>query len=104
MEKKTNDEIIRENMDLIRRCIDCQFAKLDKQFKEDFHNDLIIWLSTYSNDKLNDAVENNHLNALITKMIQNQVFSKTSKFYRDYYRWQARTNDISDIIEGENGD
>lgn len=102
---KTNGEIINENLDLIRTCVECQFAKLkDKQFMDDFHHDLIIILSEYDNEKMNDALENNHFNALVSRIIINQVWSKTSKFYKDYYRFQNRADDISDLITKEDDD
>ena len=102
---KTNMDIIKENLDLIRTCVECQFARLkDRQFMEDFHDDLIIILNDYDNDKMNDAVENDHLNALITRIIINQIFSSTSKFHKDYYKFQNRTDNIINIIEKENED
>ena len=101
----TNKEIVDANLDLIQQCVDCQFASIpDKQFKEDFHNDLIVILYCYDNDKLQDAVNGNHLNALITRIIQNNLWSKTSPYYRDYYKFQNRTDNIRRIIEEEDGE
>lgn len=98
----TNKEIVENNLDLIRQCIDCQFAPIkDKQFKEDFHNDLLIILYEYDNEKLNDAVNNNHLNALISRIIINNIYSKTSRYYKDYYKFQNKADNIRKIIEEE---
>ena len=45
-----------------------------------------LWLLTYDEAKLSDAYENKHLNALITRYLQNQLFSKNSEFYYRYRR------------------
>ena len=45
----SNEEIVFSNLDLIKTCIDCQFAKFKRdkskmQYKDDLHNDIIIEL------------------------------------------------------------
>ena len=45
-----------------------------------------LWLLTYDIEKLSDAYENKHLNALITRFLQNQLFSKNSDFFYRYRR------------------
>ena len=100
----TNKEIVDANLELLRQCVDCQFTTVeDKQFKEDFFHDLIIILYDYDNDKLNDANDGNHLNALITRIIQNNIWSKTSPYYKEYYKFQNKTDNIKRIIEEEDG-
>lgn len=100
----TNKEIVDANLELLRQCVDCQFATVeDKQFKEDFFHDLIIILYSYDNDKLVDANEGNHLNALVTRIIQNNIWSKTSPYYKEYYKFQNKTDNIKRIIEEEDG-
>lgn len=93
----TNQEIVDIYLKsgLIRKCVDYQFMKQDKTYKEDFFQDLIIDLLTFDNQKLNDAHSNNHFNALITKIIKNNVFSKTSWYYRRYRKWDALTDEIT---------
>lgn len=101
-----NEEIVSKNLDLIEKCIQYQFQsikeKWKKQYKEDFHNDLVLSLLEYDNEKLNDAYENNHLNALITRIIQNNIYSKTSPFYKRYVRFNKITDDIDGYDEPEN--
>lgn len=100
----TNKEIVEANLDLITTCINCQFSgKKDKQFKEDFKQDLLVYLLMYDNEKLNNAVENNHLNALITKCIRNQIFSFSSKYWRQYERWDTKTEDLTKVEDLEDG-
>ena len=81
---------------LIQKCVDFQFKKLCKldpgkgQFKNDLFQDLCVWLLTYDNAKINDAHANNHFNALLTRIIQNQIYSASSKFFRQYIDFDKR--------------
>ena len=109
----TNAEIVEYYMNddnggnLPRKCVDCQFKKLAKsepwkyQYKEDFYDDLIVYLLTYDNEKLNNAHENGHMNALITRIIQNQIYSSSSKFFTQYLRFSLKSNDLDDLIDEE---
>lgn len=100
MRHMTNKDIVDKYVKngLIQTCIDCQFAKLkDKtklQYKDDMFQDIVLWLLEYDNDKLNDAENNNHINALITKILINNLYSVTSKFYKDYIKFSTRTEEI----------
>lgn len=88
-EKLTNHEILQHWLDngLLKRCIDCQFYKMGEQeYKEDFFNDICLIILEYDNDKLNDAF-NKHPNAWITRVIQNNIFSVNSAFYKTYRKW-----------------
>lgn len=79
---------------LIQKCLDMQFMKLNdkwrQQFKEDLYQDLIIVILEYDNDKLNDVHNNNHMNAWLTRIIQNQIYSNTSNFYHSYVKFPHR--------------
>lgn len=87
------------NNGLIKQCVECQFSKLkDRQFEEDFFQDLVLTLLEYDNDKMNDAHNNKHFNALVTKIICNNVFSKTSPYYKNYYRQRNRESEITEAI------
>ena len=103
---KTNREIVDELLEskLIDDCIYYQFAKLytipgerwKKQYEQDFYQDLIVILLSYDNEKLNDAREHKHMNALLTRIIQNNIFSKSSKFYHNYLRFDLTTDELDD--------
>ena len=83
------------NNGLIQTCVDCQFSKIqDKEYKEDFFQDLILILLTYDNDKMMDAHQNNHMNALITRIIINNIWSETSRYYADYYKFKNKTREF----------
>lgn len=98
-EPKTNLEIVQEVLDsrLLEDCVGFQLRKVkmtepDKyRCKKDMFQDMVVWLLTYDNDKLNDAYRKNHMNALITRILINQIFSKASKFFRDYIDFPRRT-------------
>lgn len=99
----TNKEIVDNNLDLIRRCIDYQFSAVkDDQFKEDFYHDLLLILYEYPN--LSDAYENGHLNALVTRVIINNIWSSTSRYYSQYKKWMDRTDPIEEIIRKDDTD
>ena len=92
----SNKEIVEYylNNGLIQTCVDCQFSKIqDKQFKDDFFQDLCIILLTYDNDKMMDAHQNGHFNALVSRIIINQIYSVTSPYYRDYYKYLNKMRD-----------
>lgn len=71
---------------LADRCLSYQTRYITDPFlREEIRQELWLWLLTYDIEKLSDAYENKHLNALITRYLQNQLFSKNSEFY---YRWR----------------
>lgn len=90
---------------LPRKCVDCQFGRLARtegwkmQYKEDLFQDLIVFLLTYDNDKLNNVHEGKHMNALITRIIQNQIYSDHSKFFNDYLKFNLRSSDLNDVSD-----
>lgn len=98
----TNREIVDKNYDLILQCVDCQFAKMkDQRYKEDFTNDLFVVLLTYDNEKMNDADSHNHFNALVSRIIINNIFSITSPYYSTYIKFENKTEELryDDISE-----
>lgn len=105
----TNDEIIKYYVDngLITKCVTQQFMRMCRnspgdtwkiQFEDDLINDLVIVLYEYDNEKLNDAHNKNHMNALLTRIILNNIYSKTSLFYRKYLKFQRSTDDLIKYI------
>lgn len=81
---------------LIDKCFDYQFSGRDTTYKDDLKNDLILELLNYDNIKLNDVHDNRHMNAFITRLIQNNVRSSTSWYYRRYVKWDRTTDEITD--------
>lgn len=107
-ERLTNRQIVDIYLSngLIKKCVECQFSKVkDRQFEEDFFQDLIVILMTYDNDKMNDAHSNNHFNALLSRIITNNLFSVTSPYYKTYYKQSNRETEItSKELEIPDGD
>lgn len=100
------NEIIKNIIDtnLLNTCVDYQLKKQPQhyQYRDDIINDAWVWLLTYNEDKLTNAAEGKHLNALITRYLQNQIFSKTSDYYRRYIKFDNITEDL-DNAEGIQG-
>lgn len=102
---KTNLEIAQEAVDsgLLNDCIMFQFQKLGRtdpwkiQFSGDLMNDIYIALVDYDNEKLNDAYGKGHLNALITRIILNNIYSNSSNFYCRYLKFARKTNELKDV-------
>lgn len=86
---------------LIEKCLSFQFAKLKEpwkmQFSGDMLNDLIVIIAEYDNAKLNDVHKRKHMNAWLTRVLQNNLMSKSSKFYHQYLRFSLQTNDLKDV-------
>lgn len=88
----TNSEIVDIYIKngLLWKCVVMQFLKLrdmyKTQYREDMYHDLILILLNYSPEKLNNAHENHHMNALVTRMLLNNLWSNTSKFYKTYIK------------------
>jgi hypothetical protein len=94
----SNSEIVQIYLDnrLIKTCVECQFSKLkDRQYEDDFFQDLVLILLEYDNEKLNNAHNNNHINALITRIIMNNIYSVTSKYYKNYIKFNSNSDEIT---------
>lgn len=85
---------------LLRRCVECQVskAKTEKQFLDDIEQDLWVWIMDYDIEKLSDAYENNHLNALISRVIINWLWSTTSPYHKQYRHFLENSDEITDEI------
>ena len=93
-----NNEIVNIYLEngLIKTCVECNFAKLgDHTYEEDFFQDLVLILLEYDNNKMNNAHSNNHMNALLTRIIRNNIFSKTSPYYKMYKKQTDREDEIT---------
>lgn len=87
---------------LIEKCLTFQFQKLKEpwkmQYSGDMLDDLIIIIAEYPNDKLNNVHRNKHMNAWLTRVLQNNLMSKSSKFYHQYLRFNLQTNDLDEVM------
>lgn len=82
---------------LLTTCVDYQLKKQPQHYqnRDDIISDAWLWLLTYDAEKLNDAANGKHLNALITRYLQNQLFSKTSEYYRKYIKFNNLSDDLN---------
>lgn len=82
---------------LLVTCVDYQLKKQPQHYanRDDILSDAWLWLLTYDIEKLTDAYINNHLNALLTRYIQNQIFSKTSDYFRKYIKFNTLSEDLN---------
>lgn len=87
------NELFLKYQTLIDECITYQLAKSPDtyKYKEDLRQDLYVWFLTYDEAKLHNAIDNNHLNALITRIIQNWIYSASSPFYKKYVQFRQKT-------------
>lgn len=91
-------EIIDNILDsrILTTCVDYQLKRQPQhyQYRDDILEDAWVWLLTYDEAKLIDAAEGNHINALITRYLQNQLFSKTSEYYRKYIKLNSLSEEL----------
>lgn len=89
------------NSGLIRRCCECQVAKSkgDRQWLDDLTQDLYVWMAEYDEEKLKDAYNNNHINALLTRVLINWLWSNTSPYHRTYRKFERDTDEITKELE-----
>lgn len=72
----------------------CRKFNITEPEKSDLLQDLYLWLFTYDIKKLWHAYSHNHLNALITRVLHNNLYSTTSPFYRTYKKFRSLSNDV----------
>ena len=90
---------------LVERCVKYQTNRCrNKELVKEITQETWLWIMTYDIDKLCDAYDNNHLNALITRYLCNQWFSRNSPFYKNFRKFDAITDELSskeyDIPDG----
>lgn len=97
----TNNEIVANNIDLIKLCCSHQVRKYDtpREFLDDIVQDICIILLEYDNEKLNKIVEEDHLNAFVTACLVRQLYSTNSQFYRTYRRLRELSDEVAEDVE-----
>ena len=92
--KEIVDSLIQS--ELPERCIRYQTNKSsNKELKNDLLQELWLWILTYDLDKLTDAYDNGHINALITRWIRNQWHSRTSPFFKEFRKFDLNSDEIT---------
>lgn len=96
---KSNNEILIDNLVLLEHCIHFQMKRYSTplEFKQELFQTLSLIILEYDNTKLNTIVEQNHLNAFITGILRNQLYSRSSSFYRDNLRLKNNSISLNEI-------
>ena len=96
---KSNNEILIDNLVLLGHCIHFQMKRYSTplEFKQELFQTLSLIILEYDNTKLNAIVEQNHLNAFITGILRNQLYSRSSSFYRDNLRLKNNSISLNEI-------
>lgn len=86
-----------EQMPLIDDCIQYSCTKYGGfEYKEDLKGDLLVNLLEYNNEKLNKVVyEDNAFNAFVTACLKRQLYSKNSRFFYKYKRYDNNKRKIT---------
>ena len=75
----TNNEIVEHylNNRLIKTCVEVQGKRghISDYTQDDILQELVLILLTYDNEKLNRIHNEKHMNAFITGILTNQIFS-----------------------------
>ena len=59
--------------------------RVEREYYDDLCQEVYLILITgYTEEKLQEAIDKNQINFIITSIMKNQWFSKTSPFYRKY--------------------
>lgn len=96
--KLTNNEILIQNKALIDTCISFQATKFNAtHLIMDLKQDIYLIILEYPNDKLNRINSENHINAFVTGILRNQLYSSTSAFYRRYRKF----SNLSDQLDAK---
>ena len=96
---KSNNEILIDNLVLLEHCIHFQMKRYytPLEFKQELFQTMSLIILEYDNKKLNNIVEQNHLNAFITGILRNQLYSRSSSFYRDNLRLKNNSISLNEI-------
>ena len=75
--------------------------------ESDYFDDLcqevyFILITGYTEEKLQEAIEKKQINFIITSIMKNQWFSKTSPFYRQYKKPNLKKVPMEQYKEEEN--
>ncbi len=93
----TNNEIVKENFELIKLCVSHQMRiyGTPSNLYDDIVQDVCMILLEYDNEKLDKIQSENHMSAFITGILVRQLYSTNSAVYRTYRRLVDNSDDIA---------
>lgn len=69
--------------------------RVEKEYYDDLVQEVYLILMTgYTEEKLQEAIDKNQINYIVTKILKNQWFSSTSPFYRNYKKYKINSTPI----------
>lgn len=72
--------------------------KVSDEYFDDLCQEVyFILLTGYTDEKLQEAIDNNQINYIITSIMKKQWFSATSPFYTTYKKPQKNKTDIDEL-------
>lgn len=69
--------------------------RVEKDYFDDLCQEVYyILLTGYTEEKLQEAIDKKQINFIITCILKNQWFSKTSPFYRQYKKYKLKSTPL----------
>lgn len=77
--------------------------RVESEYFDDLCQEVyLILLTGYTEEKLQEAIDKKQINFIITSIMKNQWFSKTSPFYRQFKKPKLLKTPIEDYKEEPN--
>lgn len=70
-------------------------------YTEDLAQDIYEALLKKPDELVKSLFDNGQLTFYIIKMVKNNIFSKTSPFYRDYERYRKNADDLEESLKND---
>jgi predicted nucleotidyltransferase len=88
---KTNNEIV---LEIIKNLDDIiNIYCWDLEFKDDLKNDILLDLLIMDNEKINNIYDKKYLKVYLVGMVNNNVNSITSPYYKKYKKYSLLKKD-----------
>lgn len=77
--------------------------RVESEYYDDLCQEVyVILLTGYTEEKLQEAIDKKQINFIITSIMKNQWFSKTSPFYRQYKKPNLKKVPMEQYKEEDN--
>lgn len=96
----TKAEIIQKIADdrMVEKLVN-KIRKDDITDKQDLIQDIYLMLMEYDESKLQEIWNKKQMNFFLVKVVGNNIFSKTSPYYRKYKKFRDLTEEITQEIK-----
>ena len=81
-----------------------RLKNIQSEYRNDFIQDFYLIIMDYDEDKLIDIWNNGKIENFCSKLIKNNIKSKSSKFYTTYNKWDMNKKDFNfeNLIDNKN--